>query len=545
MTDEVCRPGRSTGRFILSIVGFALIVILFLIFLAQTPKSRLNVIQFASVFFFLILMVRYWRAARSAPAEPPATRRSGPSRELVLALLVSTALYASTLPFYFVSDDYAHLFTARQPVFETLWSLLTEGQGKGFLRPVGFASLFFDYYFWYHWPPAYHLVNLLLHCVGIVGIYFLCKNLGLDPETSATASLIFSIMPIQPEAVVWIAARFDLLATPLTIWAFVLYLNFRRTGNRQAYLGALVLFLFAMLSKESAFAFPLLLVSLEFLVLPDRRIKPVLGFVLLTLLTFSYRWAVLGGIGGYLDPDGQASAFGIGLGTFEGLLVRAPAQMLLGYNWLQPGVAIPIVLASLTAGLLLTLALRINPGSATQDRRRLVWFSLSWILLASLPAHFLLLVSPGLTNSRVLYLSSAGAAILVALLLAGIEQARMRQASKLFLVLLLSVGLFHNLRAWHWTSQLSHRFLLELKQLEPAPPPGAEFVFRDLPHTIRGVFFFHAGLEEAVNLTFDRKDLTARRESGAPRPATEANGRPEIKLNWVGTTESLIQRAKD
>jgi hypothetical protein len=280
--------------------------------------------------------------------------------------------------------------------------------------------------------------------------------------------------------------------------------------------------------------------------------KPALGFVALTAIVFCYRWAVLGGIGGYQDSSGQSAALRIGLGTFEGLFVRAPAQLMLGFNWLQPQAAVPIIVASLTAALLLMLAFGVKPKTANQGGQRMVWFSLSWIMLASLPAHFMLQVNSGLTNSRVLYLSSAGAAIFIALLLAGIDHAGIRQGSKLFLVLLFSLGLFHNLRAWQWTSEHTHRFLMELKRLEPSPPPGTEFVFRDLPGTIRGVFFFHAGLTEAINMAFGRQDLIGRRESTpSPGQAAEVTGRPIIKVNWLGGkegaagSETLIERAKD
>ncbi len=347
---------------------------------------------------------------------------------------------------------------------------------------------------------------------------------------------------------VWIAARFDLLATPLTIWAIVLYIKFRKSRRIAFYLGALALFTLALLSKESAYALPLLLIPLELFVLPDRRIKPAIGFFVLTAMVFGYRLAVLGGIGGYQDSNGQSAALGIGLGTFEGLFVRAPAQLILGYNWLQPQSAVPIILASLTAAVLLMVALGGKPKTSNQGGQRVIWFSLSWIALAALPVHFMLLVDSGLTNSRVLYLSSVGAAIFIALLLAGIDNARIREGAKLFLVLLFSLGLFHNLRAWQWTSEHTHRFLMELKQLEPSPPPGAEFVFRGLPGTIRGVFFFHAGLTEAINLAFGRQDLIGRRES------PEVTGRPSIKVNWLGGKDGteekdggnpLIERAQE
>jgi hypothetical protein len=311
--------------------------------------------------------------------------------------------------------------------------------------------------------------------------------------------------------------------------------------------------LLALLSKESAYALPLLLIPLELFALPSRRIQskfwPMAGFILLTGMTFCYRWSVLGGIGGYQNSSGKSSALSFGIGTVEGLLVRAPAQMLLGYNWLQPGVAVPIVLASLTSALLLTLAFGVRPlssGRGDWSRRRIIWFSLSWIILAYVPAHFLLQVGPALTGSRVFYLSSAGMAIFIALLLAGIDHAGIRQGAKVLLVLLLSLGLFHNLQAWQWTSELSSRLLVELKRMEPSPPPRAEFVFREMPDTIRGVFFFHAGLMEGINMTFDRHDLTGRREATAVSGSeADASGRPIIKVNWVGRTDALIERAKD
>jgi hypothetical protein len=69
------------------------------------------------------------------------------------------------------------------------------------------------------------------------------------------------------------------------------------------------------------------------------------------------------------------------------------------------------VIAAVAAGLLLALAIGARHESW---RQRWIWLSLSWIVLASLPAHFLLLIGPDLTNSRVLYLGSVGIAILLA-----------------------------------------------------------------------------------------------------------------------------------
>src|SRR5262249_11639280 len=168
-----------------------------------------------------------------------------------------------------------------------------------------------------------HLTNLLFHLISVLGIYFLCKNLGLDRETSASSSLIFSILPIHPEAVVWISSRFDLMATCLIIWTAVFYLKFRRTGRRELYALALLLSCFAILSKENAFMAPLFLLSLEYFPMQNRDLRsailPLIGFVFLTAATFGYRWIALGGMGGYADRDGSLAVYNVGFKTIEGL----------------------------------------------------------------------------------------------------------------------------------------------------------------------------------------------------------------------------------
>ena len=531
--------------------GSALLIFLAFTFFARTPKSHLNVIQFASLTIFTALILRHGRTRGSSlsghPSEPPPP--NGVRWELLLAPILSAGVYASALSSYFISDDYAHLFTLRLPPVQTLAELAKEGQASMFFRPAGFATLFLDYRIWGHEPLGYHLTNLLLHLISVVGVYFLSKNLGLDRETSAVSSLVFSILPIQPEAVVWIASRFDLTATCLIIWATVLYLKFRRTGRRRLYILALPLSLIAMLSKENAFMAPLLLLSLEYFAMPKRDIRrailPLLGFTLLAAATFGYRWIALGGIGGYADQDGDSAVYNFGFKTVEGLLLRAPSQLLLGFNWYAPNVARVVVFASLAAAVMIALAFFYRPS---QSSKGVIRFCLAWMLIGYLPAHFLALIGPGLTNSRILYLSSAGLAVLLAVMLSGIERSAQRKALKLALISLLGLSLSHNVAAWRRVGDLSYELLAELKRLVPNPPPHAVFVFRQKPDYIEGIFY-HGTLYQAVNLTYNRTDLWAVRDEDAPprsRPeAADPAGRQRITVKWLGKPNGLIELVKD
>jgi len=549
--SEVKRVQDGNSRKIIVVAaGSALLIFLAFTFFARTPKSQLNVIQIASLTVFTALILRHGRTRVSSlsghPSEPPP---NGVRWELLLAPILSAGVYASTLSSYFISDDYAHLFTLRLPAFKTLAELAKDGQASMFFRPAGFATLFADYRIWGYEPLGYHLTNLLLHLISVIGVYFLCKNLGLDREISAVSSLVFSILPIQPEAVVWIASRFDLTATCLIIWATVLYLKFRRTGRRWLYILALLISFIAMLSKENAFMAPLLLLSLEYFAMPKRDIRPailpLLGFTLLAAATFGYRWIALGGIGGYADQDGDSAAYNFGFKTVEGLFLRAPSQLLLGFNWYAADVARAVVFASLAAAVMIALAFFYRPS---QSSKGVIRFCLAWMLIGYLPAHFLALIGPGLTNSRILYLSSVGLAVLLAVMLSGIERAAQRNALKLALISLLGLSLSHNVAAWRRVGDLSYELLAELKRLVPNPPPHTVFVFRQKPDYIEGIFY-HGTLYQAVNLTYDRTDLWAVRDEDAPpqsRPAAaDPAGRPRITVKWLGKPNGLIELVKD
>ncbi|HEU0178736.1 MAG TPA: hypothetical protein VFV58_31115 [Blastocatellia bacterium] len=541
----------DSRKMIVVAAGAALLIFLAFTFFARTPRSQLNVVQIASLIVFAAVILRHGRTGAPSSSEhhpePPPTR--GVRWELLLALILSAGVYASVLSSYFIGDDYDTLFKFRSAPFEVLADLATRGLSGISLRPAGFLSLVLDYGIWRHNPFGYHLTNLLFHLISVLGIYFLCKNLGLDRETSASSALIFSILPIHPEAVVWISSRFDLMATCLIIWVAVLYLKFRQTGRWELYALALFLSCVAMLSKEIAFMAPLLLLSLEYFAAPNRDnrspILPLLGFALVTAATFGYRWIALGGIGGYTHRDGSHAAYTLGFKTIEGLFLRAPSQLLLGLNWYEPHVNRVVIIASLTAALMIILAFFYNPA---RSNKGVIRFCLAWMLIGYAPAHFLIMIGPGLTNSRILYLSSAGLAVILALLLSGIEHEVMRRAMKLALILLLSLGLLHNVAAWRRVGDLSHELLMTLKILVPDPPPNARFVIHQMPLYIEGIFY-HGTLYQAVNLTYNRADLGARVEgavvSGASAAPVNPADPPTIRLKWVGKTNNLIELVKD
>ncbi len=209
-----------------------------------------------------------------------------------LILIISIAVYSNTLKNGFVYDD---RFTIVDNLFIKNWNNLPElfsktyfsRSGEETYRPIVTLSYFVDYSLWGLKPFGYHLTNLLLHSANVVLVYLfalLLLNNPLSPTLlrgsniththtytrwiAFFTALLFSIHPIQSEAVNAISFREDLLVVFFLTAAFLILSPQGRgegEGDRGLsltfYLVSLFLYLLALLSKEMAVTFPLLLIG--------------------------------------------------------------------------------------------------------------------------------------------------------------------------------------------------------------------------------------------------------------------------------------------
>jgi len=508
-----------------------------LLLFARTPRARLNVAQMAAVVFLTTVLLRFLRSDRprkDAPEQP-----SGSAFLAWLGVVLGALVWATMLTCYFVSDDFGILYLSRPPLLHQVKFVFLETNRAGaFYRPLTYSSYFFDHVLWGRWPAGYHLTNLLLHLTAVGGLFVLLRQLGVGRQTAAITCSLFASMPIQAEAVGWMSGRFDVLSATLTIWAAACYVRSNTRNNPIAYPSALMLYALSIISKETGFVLPLLLIAIDVIVFRTRSNKKIIGFVAVGGVLFFYRYFALGGLGGY-KSDGISSAVDVTWRTFEGLLIRAPSQLLLGLNWTQPSGIGVVSLAAAMATAFLWLAVSAQP-----DTRRcaLITFAFIWMIVTAVPAHFLTLIGPGLSNSRILYLPSVAMAIVLGQLIAGLKTARIRNLAAAALFVFLNLGLLHNLAAWRWTSRLAKNTLEDVTRLAPLPASQAQFVFSNLPDSIRGVFFFRVGLTESIRMAYGRDDISAVRDSDITDLPNAVNTRPQIRLLWTGDESALLVR---
>ena len=397
---------------------------------------------------------------------------------------ISVMALSRALGIYFLSDDFILVRIGKEWTAAAFRYSITHGGGDGFFRPFGYVSFALDARLGGIHPVWWHASSLAIHCANAVLVLFLAKRLGASIMAAGFAGALFAVHGIHPEAVVWIAGRFDLLATFFLLAGFLL---FTRTGDGDGvalHVAALACFAVAALTKESAFLFPVLVAG--YAVAKRQPLKSTAWYFALAAILFAYRWSLFGGIGGYLNPTtGRPAALSLGLAsTLKAVAVRLWTSLYFPLNWTKdPSLAL-VLLAVAYMAVIIWLAVRARPT-------RMTWFAAAAILISVIPVLSLLAGSPALAGSRVLYLPSVWFAILLALALDGVQVRHMVAA----IVLLFHVlALQHNLGFWEAASA----------QVKAACETGILSGTNSVPNSINGVPALANGRPECIEIAHNK-----------------------------------------
>ena len=198
---------------------------------------------------------------------PPTRGELSAATGLVLACLLG--VYSAVGSAGFVFDDVALVIQntltghpSRWPeAFQTdLWKTTGVNQFSGYYRPLMLLDLMADRALFGLSPAAHHLHSLAWHLLA-VGLFLTLLRRLVAPGPALVGAAIFALHPVQSEAVVWIAARNDLMAAAF-VFAAVLALLPRAVGLPRACAGG-TLILLGLLSKESAMLAPVALFFLD------------------------------------------------------------------------------------------------------------------------------------------------------------------------------------------------------------------------------------------------------------------------------------------
>jgi Flp pilus assembly protein TadD len=420
-----------------------------------------------------------WQTATDAPPSKPAKFLLDTP---ILAIALTLLTYLRCVGNQFVFDD---IDMVVKNAFISRWSMIWKSfvsdswwfidplnlPHSAYYRPLQDVWLSLNYHLFGFAPAGWHLSLVALHLVVVWLVFEVARDLSGSRWTPVVAATLFGLMPVHAQAVVWPTAVPLPMSAAFELLALLCFTRSEHPIDRNGWL-SIFFYILALLSHESAAAFPMIIVAYEIILAPERdpqlrgasfrdasvraafRSWPF--FVLLAAYLFA-RYAVLG-----------SSVFG------------ARREIMIPMTWIQLLLTLPKVLAVYLEMLLIPwkagpahpmevvlgitspkfyLPFLLLAGVAlfavallrNSPHRRLYLFCAVWIGLALLPTLNIRILQ---VEDRYLYMSSIAWCLMVAdLAVSGFE------AASLPITLVTTVGaavvileatfLFHIEKFWH------------------------------------------------------------------------------------------------
>lgn len=444
---------------------------------------------------------------------------------ILLLILCTTAVFASSLNNKFVGDDFVTIVNNnfyKNP--SNISKLFTNeyittgdvtfgghsaalGSGEVSYRPVKSFIHFIEYRLFGLNPFGYHTISLLFHIANVIAVYFLLFMLGADRRLACLTALIFALHPIQSETVCSINYRHGLMANLFTVLSMISYLRWRQTKKSLAWICLLVFYGLAVFSKESSVVLPAIFLLYDF-VIEKNSVKQIIKTKLpiyygLFLITVLYLYIYL-----FVFPNstfGQLNLIGGSLAAHLAAIGKifswyaADIIYPLGVNMLPPQF-VPAHESILFWKYALAIIAILLLGFSFKENRRLKIFLFGWVLLTLLPvSNIITLANP--MAFRFLYSPMVGISFFLGcFVLAVWDRRQFRNMNRVLLaVFMLCFALYtiHLNTAWKDPESAAKRMIVN----NPQNPYG--YLFLAQYHSQRDRILSQHLLDEAFDLSLE------------------------------------------
>ncbi len=330
-------------------------------------------------------------------------------------IIIGILAYSNTLNSPFVFDDYEYIVNNSvikeltvSPDPAKIISLPYDLKKQFWNRILGHLSFALNYKIHGLDVKGYHLFNLTIHLVNALLIYVLIQltfktpfilsrtkfdpsfDPGMSKSISFICALLFTIHPIQTEAVSYISQRLTSLATLFYFVALIFYVKSRYSKTAYVsvnYFIALVATIFAMKTKEISFTLPICISVYEFMFFTGawkKRLAYLLPFIL-TMFIIPLTLLPTDTLGSLFNGIGQASKETVSISRLDYLytqfsviatylrLLVLPVNQNLDYDYpVYHSLAVPTVYLSFLL-LLLIIAIAFFLLHLSRKNRSLSW----------------------------------------------------------------------------------------------------------------------------------------------------------------------------
>lgn len=449
----------------------------------------------------------------------------------------TAAIYWRALHAGFHGDDFMILHRLQALAGAADVARFFRGEFFEYYRPLPFVMHAIDWAIAGADARQFHLTNLLIHLASATLVLLIGQRLSPRSPAGLAAALLFALHAANHEAVVWISARFDLLATFFALASIYCVVRDTRGGR----LLAPVLFFAAILSKESAVALPI--AAAGFFVFCQRADRATVVRQLLPWLAALAVYGLLRNLAGGVSPVGGASRLPKLLALTAMLSVLV---LVAGDRWQRVRDAIAARRgAILVGGMLVIAAIAVAANTAGRVGRLaaeklavagfagfylaspivdleqpfyldaaaplyrwggvialaaalllVLWLWRAWIhddrlwFLGAFILGTLLPISALTEGTRYLYLPSAAVSLAIGILVAERTGATLRVATIAVVALLVisAVQINRKVTDWIWAGQLIAQGAQLVEETRPPGCGGEQIVFLNEPVAVRGVY---------------------------------------------------------
>jgi len=113
-------------------------------------------------------------------------------------------------------------------------------------------------------PMAHHAMNLAIHCINALLLFYLLNRYSGMLWPSLITALLFAIHPLRVESVAWAAERKDLLSAMFFFLATLSYGRYIAKKSVLRYLALVGTFLLGLMSKPMLVTLPFVLLVLDY-----------------------------------------------------------------------------------------------------------------------------------------------------------------------------------------------------------------------------------------------------------------------------------------
>lgn len=133
--------------------------------------------------------------------------------------------------------------------------------GRGIGPGIAARGESVDGFWWKHAPWGYHVSSILLHAASTAVLTWIALQVTGSMGVALLAGALFALHPAAAAAAGWVSGRANLFVTLFLLCALASFLRFRDSGLRRWIPPLLVAYALALLSKEQAYFFPVVLLA--------------------------------------------------------------------------------------------------------------------------------------------------------------------------------------------------------------------------------------------------------------------------------------------